>query len=68
MTRFDLEEQIMAAWTVVEDLKLLTESVIEHDMSKDRIANALVGLAEMQQLKFNKLFDTFETLIREGKL
>lgn len=67
-TRFDLEQDIMNCWHVVDDLKILCEGVLEKDLTKDEIANILLGLEQLYQLKFEKLFDVFETLIRNGDI
>lgn len=66
--RFDLEQNIMKCWSVTEDIYLLYENVMEKEMSKDEISNALLGLHQLYEMKFNKLFDNFETLISEKKL
>ena len=66
--RFDLEQNIMRCWNVTEDIELLYENVMESDMTTDDIANALLGMKQLYEMKFNKLWDNFETLIREKKL
>ena len=66
--RFDLEQNIMKCWNVIEDIDLLYENVMENDMSQDDIANALLGLRVMYEMKFQKLWDNFETLIKDKKL
>jgi hypothetical protein len=64
--RFDLEQQIMDCWHVVDDLKILSESVCEHDdFNRDKITNITMGLEQLYQLKFDKLFRTFESVLRE---
>ena len=63
---FDFEQQIMDCWGIVEDLKSLTKGVLEYDMSQDSISNVTQGLAELYQVKFNQLFDTYEGLISES--
>jgi hypothetical protein len=63
--RFDFEQQIMSCWNVTTDLKDLNEGVLESNLSKDQISNALMGLEQLYELRFNKLFRQFETLIRE---
>ncbi len=64
--RFDLEQQIMACWNVTSDIDTLCESVIESDMTTDQIANILLGMKQLYELKFDKMFRTFEQLTREG--
>ena len=64
-TQFDLEQQIMDCWHVVDDLKVVTESVLEDDLSRDKIANILLGMEQLYQLKFERLFRIFELLLKE---
>lgn len=66
--RFDLEQEIMKAWAICDDLGTLFEHVMERDLDKDTISNALLGLQTMYQMKFETLFDTFEQLIKEKKI
>lgn len=61
--RFDLEQQILDCWGITDNLKLLTEAVLEQDISRDDIANILIGLEKLYELKFDKAFNTFEHLI-----
>lgn len=56
----DLEQSIMGAWNIVEDLKVLTAGVLEHGMTGDQISNVLIGLEELYSLKFQMLFDAYE--------
>ena len=65
MKIFDLEQEIMNAWHVVDDIDLLYENVIETDMSTDDIANVLLGLKGVYNMRFQKLFDTFEEVCKE---
>lgn len=67
--RFDLEQNILKCWNVTEDIDLLYENVMENDdMSKDDIANTLLGMKQLYEMKFNKLWDNFEILVSEKKL
>jgi hypothetical protein len=66
--RFDLEQNILKCWNVTEDVYLLYENVMEKEMTRDEIANALLGMHQLYEMKFNKLWDNFETLITEKKL
>jgi hypothetical protein len=59
MDRFDLENAIYKLHTIVDDLNDLSFGIVEADMSKDELANALDGLAIMTDLKLKKLFDVF---------
>lgn len=64
--RFDLEQQILACWGVTSDIDDLFEEVMENsDFTKDQITNVLLGLNAIYEIKFNKLFRTFEQMIKE---
>lgn len=68
MTRFDLEEQIMSCWNVVDDVNTLFKAVSDTGLSTDEISNVLLGITSLYQLKFSQLQETLEELIQEGKL
>ena len=68
MDAYDLEQQIMECWHITDDIKILSEEVIEGDLSKDQISNVLLGLEQLYILRFNKLFRTYEQLLSEKKL
>lgn len=63
--RFDFEQQIMSCWNVVTDLKDITTGVIEGDLTKDQIANMLMGTQQLYDLRFAKLFEQFEQMVQE---
>lgn len=67
-SRFDLEEALTALWGTKEDLELLEEEVLEGEPSADDIANALMGVARLHDLRAAKAFRIFEELVRSGKL
>lgn len=57
----------MAAWGVVNDLETVLEGMEGLDMSpeaSDKIANLLIGLKELYEIRFNELFSTFEDFVR----
>lgn len=64
MNRFDLEQQILDCWHVVDDLKILTESVCDNSppLTEDEITNILIGMEHLYQLKFQRLFRVFEAV------
>ena len=73
--RFDFEQQIQKCWMVTDDIREVTDFIAEYpsaDFTKDRAINALVGLSELYELKFNKLWDLFESvhmnLVRDEKM
>ena len=67
ITRFTLEDQIMECWGVVDDIDMVynTEALYE---DQDRMMNVLLGMQELYRLRFERLFQTFEHLIHEGKI
>ena len=54
--QYDVEEGILDCWHITDDLKTLTEGVLDGNLNADEIANALIGLQTLYQLKFDKLF------------
>lgn len=67
--RFDLEQQILDCWHVTDDLNMLLEHIMESDnLDKDRISNIVLGMKELYNLKFQRCFDTFETLLQDKKI
>ena len=58
--QFDFEQQIMSCWNVTTDLKDLNEGVLEGNLSKDQIANSLIGIEQLYNIRFDKLFRMFE--------
>lgn len=64
-TRFKLEEQIMDCWHVTDDINVLFEAVCDEDITEDEVQNVLLGLKTLYHIKFQRLFSTFEDMIRE---
>ena len=65
--RFTLEDQIMQCWGVTEDLDMIyhTEALYQDE---DRMMNVLLGVQELYKIRFQRLFDTFEKMVHEGKI
>ena len=55
--RFNIEEEIMDCWHVVDELRMLSK---DNTISREQMAIILRGLSELYALKFDKLFRTFE--------
>jgi len=64
--RFDLEQQLLDCWRITDDLG--TVLTITEAGDTDRTQNALIGLREIYNQKFNDLWDTFETLLQDKKI
>ena len=68
--RFDFESQIMSCWQITTDLGDVAEAILDgpKELTNDEIANALIGMQQLYQIKFDKLFRQFEHLVKDGKL
>ena len=66
-TQFHLEQQIMQCWNITDDIDLLYENVLDgdHELTPDEIANYLLGMKQMCEMRFHKLFRTFEKFLKE---
>jgi hypothetical protein len=64
VTRFDLEDEIMNCWHIVDDLDTLL-SVFDKTYTEDELMNIIIGLRTLYEHKFQKLFDTFSKTIEQ---
>jgi hypothetical protein len=57
----------MECWGVVDDIDMVysTEALYQ---DQDRMMNVLLGMQELYKIRFQRLFDTFEHLVHEGKI
>ena len=62
--RFDFEQDIYQCWHIIDDLKQLTEMVLDRDASTDDIANVLLGLQTLYDDRFEQLLENFESLLK----
>jgi hypothetical protein len=60
-TRFDMEQEIMQAWQILDDIKMLSarEGTTKEDWD---------AVGRLYQIRFETLFETFENLIHDGKI
>ncbi len=68
MDRFELEDAIMACWHTSDDLKLVAQQILDGADDPDSLANALIGIQELHNLRCQRVFDIFETLITTGAI
>jgi len=59
--RFDLEQNIMQCWNVCDDIQLYLD--MHDNMDEDQRMNYLIGLKQMYQLKFERLWNNFEQCV-----
>jgi hypothetical protein len=57
--RFDLEQQILTCWSMVDDLRVFANSGADTD--------ELRALSKVYDRKFDILFETFSTMVAEGQ-
>ena len=65
--RFDLESAIQTVWNTKDDLELITQQMVDgpETMTEDELANVMIGLSELHDIRCKKLFSVFETMLRE---
>jgi hypothetical protein len=63
--RFDLEQHILETWRITDDIKDLANNF--ESMSDDERSNYLIGLQAIYEVKFQKLWETFEKMVYSGQ-
>ena len=66
--RFNLEAEIMSVWNTKDDLNAITSRMMDDPdpMSEDDIANVLIGLSELHDIRCKKLFNVFESMVKSN--
>ena len=66
--RFNLEAEIMSVWNTKDDLESITSRMMDDPdpMSEDDIANVLIGLSELHDIRCKKLFNVFESMVKDN--
>ena len=65
--RFNLEAEIMSVWNTKDDLNAITGRMMDDPdpMTEDDIANVLIGLSELHDIRCKKLFNVFESMVKD---
>jgi hypothetical protein len=63
--QFDLEQQIMTCWGIIDDIKCLNKITDMRQVTEDERQNYLLGLETIYQAKFEILQDMFEQFMKE---
>ena len=65
--RFNLEAEIMSVWNTKDDLNAITSRMMDDQdpMTEDDIANVLIGLSELHDIRCKKLFNVFESMVKD---
>lgn len=60
--QFEFEQLLLNCWGITSEIRLLNETHQDNPgkMSNDEVANYLLGLETIYEVKFQKLFDMFE--------
>ena len=66
--RFDLEQNILDCWKITDDINLLYRNVMEEELDKDKISNVLLGLQAIYGMRFEQMWETFETVVRNKEI
>jgi hypothetical protein len=67
MSRFDLEQEIMKCWYIVDDIKMIYNNTEKFNLNND-MQNVLLGMISLYELKFDTLFQTFEKCIENKEI
>ena len=68
--RFNLEAEIMSVWNTKDDLESITSRLTDDPdgpLTEDEIANVLIGLTELHDIRCKKLFNVFESMLKEKR-
>jgi hypothetical protein len=64
--RFDLEQEIMECWGITKDIQNFYYA--QENLTEDQQMNYLLGLEQIYEAKFNKLWATFEQCVRKKQI
>jgi len=64
--RFTLEQKLLDCWRITDDIETVLKITEAEDI--DRTQNALIGLREIYEQKFNDLWETFESMISDKRI
>ena len=70
MNRFDLEEAITEVFTFDEELETIIYRVGDSPVTptEDELLNMMIGIKELNKVRFEKLWNTFEALVANGTI
>ena len=70
MNRFDLEEAMSNLHQIGEDIETIIyaigDSPIKH--TEDQLLNMLIGMKQMHDTRYQKMWNIFEDLIKQKKI
>lgn len=70
MNRFELEDSMSNLHQIGEDIETIIyaigDSPIKH--TEDQLLNMLIGMKQLHNTRYQKMWDTFERLIKEKEI
>ena len=70
MNRFELEDSMSNLHQIGEDIETIIyaigDSPIKH--TEDQLLNMLIGMKQLHDTRYQKMWDTFEQLIQNGTI
>ena len=60
----DFEQLLLECWQIIDDLNLIIDALPNADMDADKISNTLMGIEYLYDLKFNKFWKHYISLIK----
>ena len=70
MDRFDLEEAMSALHSIGDDIDIILHAYMDAEVrpTEDDMGNMLIGVKALHNARYQKMWEVFETLIKEKKL
>lgn len=68
MDRFDLEDAMSALYNMSDDIDVILHSYMDARVrpTEDDMANMLIGAKALHNARYQRMFQIFEQLIKEG--
>jgi len=62
----DIEPEIMECWSICNDLETIWTQICDGESvpTRDQLTNTLLGMQQLYQWKFEKLFNTYESVVK----
>ena len=70
MNRFDLEEAMSALYNLGDDIDVILHSYMDAKIrpTEDDMANMLIGVKALHNARYQKMWQIFEDLIKNGTI
>jgi len=63
--QLDVEQSILSCWQITDDIKVIYQQYGDKGLTEDQLLNVLIGLETLYNMKFDKLFEEFEQMLKE---